>query len=460
MTAGLITGASAAHRVASAAVVRRLADAVRGDDAAAMNLRLCCASLLACVLAAAEDPAAALATARAEMIAADASVHAAQALPRTTLEERQARADQVRDGNARFAAAHLRGIAAYAALRDAEAQALSPADLPQLRALGLTAATWPRVDGSTTCRPLLTLIAARALGAGLRWQAEPVPELRGMAAVERYWDVQQDPMLTPDDPLWQVAQIRPRAVGDDPALLAAIDDRLAATTGTGRAWKRLIAGEVDLILVARGMSASERAAATEAQVEPDARPFARDALVPLVHWMHPDGDVPSAFLRRVFTAAHHGQPIDLTGAPAFFAREGVTPFSRERDSGSRELFETLVAGGVLPDDAQRDATKPLVAVTMSGPFLALTRATNGLSYTVRYYAYWMAGAPAVRMASADGIAATPEHIASGRYPYRTDVLAVVRGNLPADHPARRLRDWLLSAEGRQAVVASGNIPLP
>ena len=62
----------------------------------------------------------------------------------------------------------------------------------------------------------------------------------------------------------------------------------------------------------------------------------------------------------------------------------IRPFTRERESGSRELFDALAMkraprAAAPPDERRGDE---LVAFGMSGPFNLLTSAHNGISYTV------------------------------------------------------------------------------
>ena len=65
----------------------------------------------------------------------------------------------------------------------------------------------------------------------------------------------------------------------------------------------------------------------------------------------------------------------------------------------------------------------------------------------------------LKMCAVNGIAPSDDTIRNRTYPYVTDVYAVVRNNTPADSPAVRLRDWLLTPEGQAVVKESGYVPL-
>ena len=57
----------------------------------------------------------------------------------------------------------------------------------------------------------------------------------------------------------------------------------------------------------------------------------------------------------------------------------------------------------------------------------------------------------------ENVLPTSETIRSGQYPFVTEVYVVVRHDLPPKHPARRLRDWLLSPTGQSMVEQTGYV---
>jgi len=48
-------------------------------------------------------------------------------------------------------------------------------------------------------------------------------------------------------------------------------------------------------------------------------------------------------------------------------------------------------------------------------------------------------------------------IADGSYPYGNDFYVVVRADAAADSPARKVMEWLLSADGTQVVKDAGYV---
>jgi hypothetical protein len=93
------------------------------------------------------------------------------------------------------------------------------------------------------------------------------------------------------------------------------------------------------------------------------------------------------------------------------------------------------------------------------PFLAIDQDVHGIGYSVYYYREFMAPRTDVKACAVDGVLPTSETIRARRYPFVTEVYVVVRRELPADHPARRLRDWMPGPRGQGIVIESGYVPV-
>ncbi len=61
----------------------------------------------------------------------------------------------------------------------------------------------------------------------------------------------------------------------------------------------------------------------------------------------------------------------------------------------------------------------------------------------------------IKMLGVSGVKPSRETIADGSYPYTNDFYAVVRADEPAGSPARRVMEWLLTADGQKTVVDAG-----
>jgi phosphate transport system substrate-binding protein len=101
----------------------------------------------------------------------------------------------------------------------------------------------------------------------------------------------------------------------------------------------------------------------------------------------------------------------------------------------------------------------LTGAIMSHPYLALDQDVHGIGYSVYYYGEFMAPRTGIKLCAVDGVVPTSVTIRSRRYPLITEVFVAARRDLPPDHPARRLRDWLLEPAGQAVVEESGYVPI-
>jgi len=298
-----------------------------------------------------------------------------------------------------------------------------------------TSATLPRLDGSTSAEPLLALVACRSLGLACGWRALDGTELpRSMR-----------PLAPPE--------------GWPPVFPLAPDDTRTPklmTRGTHGAYRALIAGQADFILVAREPSEPERRMARGARVSMRVTPVAWDALVFVVNRGNAIETLTLDQVRDVY-AGKALRWTDVGGS----SREPIRPLVRDPGSGSAELF----AKHVTPSPTGATVSDRLI-ITMMGLIDAVGTGPNDIGYTVYYYAKtfletarlfrWGPG-PHFKLVAIDGIEPTDETIARGTYRLREPVYAVIRQDAP--RPVTALHDWLASAGGQRVVSESGYLPI-
>ena len=350
-----------------------------------------------------------------------------------------------------------KGQALYKA-RHEELKKLAVADLPEARKSGLNVLTYPRVDGSTSTQPLSVIIASRILDAPYEWS---YPEPRGSPYYHRirrpdeyfYEELyrasakESDQEFTFADSL---AMARPPKPGEE-RLAIMINSLLAASSSTYSAYVNLITRKCDLNLTARGPSAEEKALAQQEGVSIELKPIARDALVFIVNQQNSVKTISKKQIEDIYKGA-------LTQWASLGGGWGsITAFWRERNSGSRELFDALVTPGhTLPDPGLR---QKLFTDSMAGPFNRVSMEPKGIGYSVYYYEHFMALSPYTRTVAIDGIEPGPVSIASGKYPYTCDVFVAYRADQPKESAAMKLLAWLLSPEGQSVVRESGYVPV-
>ena len=344
----------------------------------------------------------------------------------------------------------------YAA-RHEELKKLAASDTPHARQLGLDVLTYPRVDGSTSTHPLSVIIASRVLGTPHEWiYPEPTgspyrPRLNlqtDLYLYDEYEDYPSEPNLE-----FTLAASRVVAKPSRPGrerLPIMINSLLAISTSTHNAYTNLLAGKCDLNLTARGPSADEIELAKAKGIKIELRPIARDALVFIVNRDNPVKTISRQQILQIY------QGKIKNWAELDSGTNQIAALWRERNSGSRELFDLLVAAGQsVPEPKFRS---DLFSYTMAGPYNQVTQSPSGLGYSVYYYEHYMALSPYTRTVAIDGIEPTADTIATGAYPYTADVYAAYRAGEPPDSPAMKLLDWLVSPEGQAVIRESGYVP--
>lgn len=285
---------------------------------------------------------------------------------------------------------------------------------------------FPRIDGSTSGWPVLRLIACKVYGVECFW-------------MDSFFDAER--------------QIMPAFDVQPESLSAKITSILPS--GTHEAYMRLIAGETDLILVAREPSPDEIDSAENLRVTLDIQPVALDAFVFLVNIKNPRKSFTLDEIRDIYTGRiTTWAALGVTRRLSQDAVNLIQPYTRDPNSGSQELMIDLVMG----DTPMIDAPDMMIP-TMMGMVNQIGTNPAGFGYSVYYYTEALAPDPTVRHVAIEGVLPTPQTIADGSYPLRTEVYMVVRADTPDDSPALVLRDWLLTADGQALIAESGYVPI-
>jgi phosphate transport system substrate-binding protein len=323
-----------------------------------------------------------------------------------------------------------RPLASPASSPPGEATAASSAPSATERTIdsALIARDYPRVDGSTSAYPLQLLLACRILGVPCEWQeGTPFDRTRVIAPI-------------PD------AETSPQEV-----------ERIfnIQHSGTHGSYMSLIEGQADFILVARPPSDDELHAARARWVDLELRAVALDAFVFLVSTQNSVDDLSVETIRDIYTGkvtrwGELGASIGEGGADG----DPISAYSRNPNSGSQELMETLVMRGATMIEAP-----DMMLPSMMGPLSAIAGDASGIGYSVYYYATFMLPTEGVKLIGVDGVSPTSANIADRSYPLTTEVYAVIREGLPDDHSAVLLRDWLLGTGGQTVVEESGYVPV-
>ena len=271
--------------------------------------------------------------------------------------------------------------------------------VPLFKIEGITHENFPVLDGSTTAGPLIFLIAYELLG--VDWWKEGFVEQK----------------LT--------------------------------TSQTHNAFINLIDKKADLIFSARTMSADEKAYAAETGVRLIETPIALDALIFIVH---PENHVKSLThkqLQDIYTEKiTNWKDVGGNNAP-------ITPYVRNRNSGSQELMEALLLKEPISDNFPEDQ----VLWSMMPLLSAVQMNVNGLGYTVAYYRTTMhSDFEGIKTLAVNGIYPDNKTIKNWKYPYTSEFYAIIRTDLDKSSMAYKLYQLMQTKAGKRVISDSGYVP--
>ena len=221
---------------------------------------------------------------------------------------------------------------------------------------------------------------------------------------------------------------------------------------TPDAYYRLIYKEnTDLIFVTYP-SENEFDMARANGVELEIIPVTKDALVFLVNAENPVSNIPLTKLRDVYSGK-------ITNWKSLGGdNEDIIPYQRSADSGSQTLFLKLLMAGATPMDPPSGWAPESMGMLVES-VSDYDNSKRAIGYSVFYYVNNMYGNSRFKLLSIDGVKPSRETITRGEYPLEDFYYAVMRKDTPADAPARKLVDWVLTDDGQRLAVRAGYIPL-
>lgn len=291
---------------------------------------------------------------------------------------------------------------------------------------GITVDNFPVVDGSDSTEPLRDILMCKTLGYDYVW--------------ERYSPFLKDPQkakqeIKPEYPSYEICQY--------------LNWERQLRSNTHESFVNLIDGTANLVIAARNASRDENVYAKEKGVALIEKPIAKDALTFMVSLKNnatalTTQEIQNIYMGNITNWKEVGGP-DLQ----------MTPFIRNKNSGSQEKFETTIMNGLtiakIPEWH--------VGRTMNAPYSQIEATAGGLAFTPFYFYSVIIGYNSTRALDVDGVAMTKENIMNGTYPYITEVYASVRSDIDRDSPAYRMFEFLTTPAGQAMVDESGYISL-
>lgn len=282
---------------------------------------------------------------------------------------------------------------------------------------GINMDNYPRVDGSTSTDPLNRLIASKLLGFSYKWESAVFM-----------------------NDLWYLATDLPYEF---------IGERLKSSQ-THNSIINLIDDKADIILSARRMSSDERNYASNAGVTLIETPVALDAFIFIANLDNPVASITAQQAKDIYTGKIKNWK-EVGGRD-----EVMKPYTRNQNSGSQELMESLVMKGEDMSDIDVDYEPEIPSMSMV--FTRLRSEPNALGYTVYYYKEQIVRGNLVKTMAINGVQPNSHTIANRTYPYVAEVYATIRSDLDRNSMAYKLYELLQSEAGKHAIAESGYIP--
>jgi phosphate transport system substrate-binding protein len=229
-------------------------------------------------------------------------------------------------------------------------------------------------------------------------------------------------------------------------------EELTSCTKTSNAWSNIANGNADILLVYEAAE-DTKAYLDTVGTELEITPLGRDALVFINNEQNPVENLTQQQLIDIYTG-------NVTNWNEVGGEDlEIIPYQRVATSGSQSLFMKLLMKDIVPMDAPMEL-RPAEMGMLIDELARYNNEGNALGYSVFYYASYMYQQPGLKMIAVDGVQPSDETIADGSYPLLNEYYLVIRADEPEDSPARQLRNWILTDEGRAAIIEAGYIPLP
>lgn len=223
-----------------------------------------------------------------------------------------------------------------------------------------------------------------------------------------------------------------------------------SVTTTDFAWRRLLDGECDLLLVYEASSETKKII-KESDVKLKITPIGIDALVFIENENNVVNDLSTRQIQEIYTGIVDNWK-DVGGIDS-----KIQAFQRPLNSGSQTLFLNLVMKGITPKTPLK-TEEPAEMGDLIDVIASYNNTANAIGYSVFYYAKKMYQVPGLKLIAVDGIMPSDETIGNGTYPFLNKFYLVIREDTPEDSSTKKLYDYILSDKGKESLIKAGYIP--
>ena len=233
-----------------------------------------------------------------------------------------------------------------------------------------------------------------------------------------------------------------------PELIKPDAGEIITCTNTDGAYRRLIAGETDIIFVA-GPSEGQSQMARDAGVELKLTPIGREAFVFFVNAQNPVKGLSINDIQRIYSG-------EVPNWREFGGKNTkIRAFQRPENSGSQTALIQFMGSTPLMTPPTED-----VAGGMGGIISRVSSYRNygnAIGYSFLFFATEMVSDNKIKLLELNGIAPTRENVANKTYPYASEFYAITAR---IDNPnAEAFIKWILSEQGQYLIEKIGYTPL-
>lgn len=291
---------------------------------------------------------------------------------------------------------------------------------------GMSPENFPVLDGSDSTEPLRDILMCRIFGFQYKW--------------ERYSPFLQDPTRAKQE-------VRPVYACSDSQ--RALIEKKMQKSNTHQSYMNLIDGKVELVIAARAASRDENKYARDNNVALIEKPIAKDALTFMVNNSNSIESLSVEQIRKIYTG-------DIANWQEVGGEDMlITPYVRNRNSGSQEKFETMVMDGL----EIKKFPEWHMGTAMETPYFQIENDRSGIAFTPYYYYSVIVGYGSTKAIGIEGVGMTKENIYNDTYPYVTNIYASIRADIDKSSTAYKIFEFLTSDKGQSVVEESGYIPL-
>ncbi len=221
-------------------------------------------------------------------------------------------------------------------------------------------------------------------------------------------------------------------------------------------YQRLINGEIDMSFASVYPARDILAMAEEKGVELELIPIAYDAMIFFTNNDNSIKGLTTEQITNIYVNDAYENWNEVGGPDAL-----IYPYCRNNDSGSHAQMERhFLNGNEIHPEVQKETS-----MTMSNVLTDVMKAKTdepkgfGLGYSIYYYFNNMDlfynTKTELKLLSIDGVYPNDDTIADGTYPLSNNTYVVLRADTPNDAPARKMAEFMLTAEGQKCVEEAG-----